>query len=184
VDRCCRASFSPLIASCGGSKQSCCNKKSPQRICLAFRNIFSRGNWHTPELRPGRAACRVFSCVHVSNTRSGGFAVAIRIRSLLQRRSTSTRLDFYQTTKRSQQTKSFINEEVICEGCFKQRLRCRWLQSAWKPAQIAGLQAALHDDYLPTCEHSKESHAILPIQTAAGGFAISARLPCYYLLLP
>ncbi len=61
-------------------------------------------------------------------------------------------------TKRSQQTKSFINEGVICEGCFTQRLRCRWLQSAWQLAQIAtGLQAALHDDYLAACKYSKEA---------------------------
>src|ERR1700724_510762 len=97
-----------------------------------------------------------FLCVHISDTRSGRVAVAICIRSLLQRRSTTPRGSI--STKRTQQTKSFINEGVICEGCFTQRLRCQWLQPAWQLARIAtGLQAALHDDYLAACKYSKEA---------------------------
>ena len=63
-------------------------------------------------------------------SRQQGVLAPHRIRSLLQRRNFSTRRDFYRTTEQSQRTKSLIDEGVICESWFIQRLRCRWLQYA------------------------------------------------------
>ena len=120
-------------------------------------------------MRPGRAACRVFSCC----------TLATRAPAASQPQSASA------ITKQSQRTKSFIDEGVICEGCFTQRLRCRWLQSAWQLAQIAtGSQAALHDDYSQPPKYSKEAMQFCRSKRQQAGLPSPPGFPAISLLLP